>query len=63
MVLEGCLELKLLELLPKELPMKKQVLLEQAEVWIEEFTLSLLVLLELGPMLGELLLLLFHQCQ
>ena len=31
MVLEGCLELKLLELLPKELPMK-QVLLEQAEV-------------------------------
>ncbi len=62
MVLEGYLELKLLELLPKELPMK-QVLLEQAEVWIEEFTLSLLVLLELGPMLGELLLLLFHQCQ
>jgi hypothetical protein len=62
MVLEGCLELKLLELLPKELP-RKQVLLEQAEEWIEEFTLSLLVLLELGPMLEELLLLLFHQCQ
>ena len=62
MVLEGCLELKLLEQLPKELP-RKQVLLEQAEEWIEEFTLSLLVLLELGPMLRKLLLQLFHQCQ
>lgn len=56
------MELKLLEQLPKELP-RKQVLLEQAEEWIEEFTLSLLVWQELGPMLGELLLLLFHQCQ